>query len=55
MEQKLASGNVQSTAVFCHTLVHTGILGAEIWNLQNAGGVVDFYLAGKWISISSSP
>lgn len=55
LEQKLASGNVPSSAVFCHTLINTGVLGAKIWNFQNTSGVVDFYLARERISISSSP
>lgn len=55
LEQKLASGNIPSSVVFCHTLINAGILRAEIWNFQNTSGVVDFYFARKWISISSSP
>lgn len=55
LEQKLASGHVPSSAVFCHTLINAGVLGAKIWNFQNTSGVVDFYLARERISISSSP
>lgn len=55
VEYKLPSGNILSSAVFDYTLIHTGILRAKIWNFQNPTGVVDFNLAGEWISISSSP
>lgn len=55
LEQKLASGNVPSSAVFSHTLINAGVLGAKIWNFQDTSGVVDFYLARERLSISSSP
>ena len=55
VEYELPPGNISSSAVFGHALVHTGILRAKIWNFQNPAGVVDFNLAREWISISSSP
>lgn len=55
VKQELPSGNISSSAVFGHTLVHTSILWAKIWDFQNTTRVVDFDLAREWISISSSP
>jgi len=55
VEYELPSGDISSSAVRGHTLVHTGVLRAKVWNFQNPAEVVDFYLAREWVSISSSP
>lgn len=55
VKNELSSGHVSSSGILGDTLVQASILRAEIWDLQDPVGVVDFDLAREGAPICASP